>query len=202
MCSLQLVSQQSYDLDMYLPSKIDFEDELFCSSVDMLTHSIDFDFISSAHRTDSDLFDPITDDMAASSTFILGVPHNNSFHKNDVTSYLHEPSTVVPHIPGSPRRSQMNGNFPLSPSSIDNINMSPPSSPSIDIKKFLVFDETTGRERRPLLHEFIRLILENDEYSHIAQYIDRKQGIFKLHKPNDVSDLWKQVKGRNSDNSK
>jgi hypothetical protein len=198
MSSLQFVSQQSDDLDMYLPSKIDFEDELFCSSVEMLTHSIDFNFISSAHRIDSDMFDPITDDMAASYAFTMGEPYNNNFNKNDLSSYLHEPSTVVPHIP---RESP-----PLSPASIDYSNMSSPGSPLksalIDIKKFMVFDETTGRERRPLLHEFIRLILENDEYSNIAEYIDRKRGIFKLHRPKDVSELWKHVKGRNSDNGK
>ena len=71
---------------------------------------------------------------------------------------------------------------------------------SIDIKKFLVYDKTTGRQRRPLLHEFIRIILETDEYSHLAEYIDRKNGIFKLYQPDQISQLWQYVKGRNSDN--
>jgi hypothetical protein len=207
MCRSQLLSQQSYDLDMYLPSAIDFEDTLLYQSADELTHSFEFDLVSSTHRTELDLFDPITNDMEASSILTndgqLSIDNNNTFNKYDVNTYLYGRSTVVPHIENS---STMNIHFPLSPVLIDKLNMSLPNSPlspnRINIKKFLVFDETTGRERRPLLHEFLRLVLEYDEYSHMAEYIDRKLGIFKLHKPKDVSDLWKQVKGRNSDNSK
>lgn len=197
MCAAQFISPQSNDFDMYIPLEMDIEDGLFCPPADSLTHSIDFDFMPSAHRIDSELFNQITDDQAALSAFMVGELCNNNFDTNDLNNYLHEQSRVVPHIP---RESPMN--YPLSPSS----TMSPPNSPlqsrSIDIRKFLVFDEAAGRERRPLLHEFIRLLLENDEYSHIAEYTNRKQGIFKLHKPKDVSELWKHVKGRNSDNSK
>ena len=67
---------------------------------------------------------------------------------------------------------------------------------------WLVYDEKHGRERRPFLHEFIRMLLDNDEYSHIAAYIDRKHGIFKLFSSKEVAQLWKRVKGRNSSSSK
>ncbi|CAF4932534.1 unnamed protein product, partial [Rotaria magnacalcarata] len=63
------------------------------------------------------------------------------------------------------------------------------------------YDVLTGRLRRPLLHEFIRLLVEYDEYSDVAEYLDRERGIFKLHKPDEVAELWKCVKGRNSDNN-
>ncbi len=187
----QFVSQQSDDLSMYLPNAVALEDELFCLSVDALTHSIDFNCSYSAHRTDPDIFNPFEDDMEAVSVLNM----DEFYDKNDLNIYLHEPSRVIPHIPRD-----------SSPMSTISSHMSPPSSPlkskSSNLKDFLVYDEVTGRERRPLLHEFIRLILEQDEYSYMAEYVDRKQGIFKLHRPKDVSELWKHVKGRNSDNSK
>ena len=190
----QFVSQQSDDLSIYLPYAMHYEDGIVCPSVEMLTASIGFDFPLSAHRMDLDIFDPIKEDMAASCAFTMNEPDDT----NDLNSYLHEQSRVIPHMPRD--------SFPTSPASKVSTHMSPPSSPlkstSIDLNRFLVRDETTNRERRPLLHEFIRLILEYDEYSYMAEYVDRKLGIFKLHRPKDVSDLWKHVKGRNSDTSK
>ncbi|CAF1665735.1 unnamed protein product [Rotaria magnacalcarata] len=44
-------------------------------------------------------------------------------------------------------------------------------------------------------------VLQYDEYSDVAEYLDRERGIFKLHKPDEVAELWKCVKGRNSDNN-
>lgn len=189
MCSSLLVSQPSLDLSIYLPSELDVDESQY-QSADILIHSINFDAASSGHRLQPDIFDPITEDVNASSTLIDDAAspiNNNNFYMNDIATYFFEQSTVIPHTTYSPV------NF--------NVHLSPPGN-QIDIRQFLVFDETTGRERRPLLHEFIRLILENDAYSDIAEYIDRKQGIFKLHKPRDVAELWKHVKGRNSDSRK
>jgi len=200
MCSPQFISQSSWDLGIYLPSELDSEANLYYQSAEMLIHSINFDVTSSAHRMELDLFDPTSDDVEASSALIddaIPSPNKTHFDKNDLTNYFYEQSTVVPHIPNLSNESIMNDDCSLSPSSSD---MSSPNPHNI--KKFLVFDETTRRERRPLLHEFIRIVLEKDEYSHIAEYIDRKKGIFKLHQPKEVAELWKQVKGRNSDNGK
>jgi hypothetical protein len=206
MCNSQFVSQPSWDLDIYLPSELDFEETLFYQSPEMLIHSINFDMPPLAHRIESNLFDPITDDVEASLALTDDELSLINIDISDITNYFYEQSTVVPHIPNLSNQSKMNINSPLSPSPSVKSNISQPNSPvysnQFNIKKFLVFDELTGRERRPLLHEFIRLILENDQYLHIAEYTDRKQGIFKLHKPKDIAELWKHVKGRNSDNSK
>lgn len=66
---------------------------------------------------------------------------------------------------------------------------------------WMVFDKTIGRERRPLLYEFLQLLLDDANYASVAEYIDRPRGIFKFHKPKEVARLWKEVKGRNSDAS-
>ncbi|CAF1413270.1 unnamed protein product [Didymodactylos carnosus] len=68
-----------------------------------------------------------------------------------------------------------------------------------DIAYWLVVDGTTKLKRRPLLHEFLRLLLDNPEYHDLATYVDPQKGIFKLHKPNAVADLWQYVKGRSSE---
>ncbi|CAF0886139.1 unnamed protein product [Rotaria sordida] len=71
--------------------------------------------------------------------------------------------------------------------------------PHIDVREWFVTDETSGRSRRPLLHEFLRQLLNNKNYSHIATYIDRSKGIFRFYQKNTAAELWQRVKGRNSD---
>jgi hypothetical protein len=209
MCSSTFISQPSWDLDMYLPSELDCEDAASYQSPEMLLRLFNIDTPSSAHRAGSQLFDPLSNDLEALSVLTdedFASIDNTIYGMNNAIDYPWKQSTVVPHV-----SSELNSsfNFSLSPSSNDTCarqqgNLSPPSSPScvINTKKFYVIEEATGRERRPFLYEFIRLVLENDEYSHIASYVDRKQGIFKLHKPKEIAQFWKQVKGRNSDNSK
>ncbi|CAF1238618.1 unnamed protein product [Didymodactylos carnosus] len=68
----------------------------------------------------------------------------------------------------------------------------------VDIADWLVVDGTTKRKRRPYLHEFLRRLLDNPKCHDLATYIDPQKGIFKLHKPDTVADLWKYIKGRNS----
>ncbi|CAF0770852.1 unnamed protein product [Rotaria sordida] len=71
--------------------------------------------------------------------------------------------------------------------------------PHIDVREWFVTDETSGRSRRPLLHEFLRQLLNNKNYSDIAAYIDRSKGIFRFYQKNTAAELWQRVKGRNSD---
>ena len=191
MYTRQYLSQESYDLDDYFPGGIDVDDAALYRSVDFLTHSLDFDAISSAHRTDSNPFQPTIVDREASGVLKKEEPRiiRDKYQKK----YLLEESRVVPHFPSASRESTSNARSPLSPSRRDSIDI---------VQKFIVYDATTGRERRPLLHEFMRMVVEDDEFSYIAEYTDRRQDIFKLHKPKEISELWKQVKGRNSDNSK
>ena len=70
------------------------------------------------------------------------------------------------------------------------------SKPPID--PWLI-EDGTGKKRRPLLHEFLRRLVENEDYSHIAAYVNRKQGIFKIFDRKTAAALWQTVKGRNSD---
>jgi hypothetical protein len=77
-----------------------------------------------------------------------------------------------------------------------------PSSRRININEWFIIDEPHGKKRRPLLYEFLRQLLDDENCSHIAQYVDKRRGVFKIHKRNEVAELWKYVKGRNSDSSK
>lgn len=73
------------------------------------------------------------------------------------------------------------------------------NTPCISIEEWLIMDEASGRSRRPLLHEFLRQLLDNENFSHIATYVDRKRGIFKFQQKKVAAELWQIVKGRNSD---
>ncbi|CAF0917844.1 unnamed protein product [Rotaria sordida] len=214
MWSPLFISQPSWDLGVYLPSELDFEDTIVYQSPEVLLRSFNINTASSAHRSESELFDLINNDMEAISTLtdsdILSID-DNTFDTMDVAAYFSGQCTVASHIPIVDNKKTLHDNKPLPVSSnrayksqkknyVLSSELCIPSK-FMNIKEFHVYDNTTGRFRRPLLHEFIRLILENDEYSHIAEYIDRKRGIFKLYQPDVVADLWKQVKGRNSDNN-
>jgi hypothetical protein len=84
-------------------------------------------------------------------------------------------------------------------------NPTPPSPPLdrqyINLNDWHLTDEN-GRKRRPLLHEFVRILLENENYSHIAGYVDKRKGIFKFYEREEVAALWGLVKGRNGTSSK
>jgi hypothetical protein len=74
-------------------------------------------------------------------------------------------------------------------------------SGGIDMNDWYVKDEN-GKKRRPFLHEFLRILLDNEKYSHIAKYVDKGQGIFKFYDRNKAAELWELVKARNTDISK
>ncbi|CAF3746399.1 unnamed protein product [Rotaria socialis] len=158
-----------------------------------------------------ELFDPLNNDtealLLADEEFSSDAENFNSI---DFSDCFLEKSKEIPHRPTEKSNSTPNNDKPPS-SSTENIHRSQKKNASSrksfassnygDVKKFLVYDVVTGRLRRPLLHEFIRLLVEHDEYSDVAEYLDRERGIFKLHKPEEVAELWKNVKGRNSDNN-
>ena len=175
-------------------------------------YSVNLDPSLLAHRTETEPFYPVEKDDKATSLIDNNCTlpiNNNEPESNDAHEYISLRSNVEPVKPPKIQRSwkirkilslPYNGNK-------DRNNENVPSileldSNCINIKRFLVYDEITGRQRRPLLHEFIRRILETDEYSYLAEYIDRKTGVFKLYQPKQISQLWQYVKGRNSDNGK
>lgn len=80
------------------------------------------------------------------------------------------------------------------------------SSSSVDPQPINMNDwyvkDKNGKKRRPLLHEFLRILLDNENYSHIAKYVDKKNGIFKFYHREKAAELWQLVKGRNTDSGK
>lgn len=64
-------------------------------------------------------------------------------------------------------------------------------------KDWSVRDEHTGKVRAPLLHEYLRMLLDDPAYTHVASYIDRRQGIFKFHDKDMAAKLWQEAKQRN-----
>lgn len=190
MCSHQYLAQEFDDMEVYFPGGIDVDEAEEFKSPDALTHSFIFDSLPSAHRTCSDIFEPILVDIE-----VLEELKNDASIVPDKhpKNYLLKTSNVVPYVQRASKESISRARSPLSPSRREPMNI---------LQIFMVYDAITGRERRPLLHEFIRMLVEDDEFSYIAEYVDRRQDIFKLHKPKEISELWKQVKGRNSDNRK
>ncbi|CAF5122883.1 unnamed protein product, partial [Rotaria sp. Silwood1] len=71
--------------------------------------------------------------------------------------------------------------------------------PQTNVREWYVMDGITGRQRRPLLHEFLRQLLDNPNYSYVAAYVDKRKGIFKFYEKSTAAELWQHVKGRNSD---
>ena len=67
---------------------------------------------------------------------------------------------------------------------------------TFDPNEWMIFDEYSTKVRPPKLYEFLRLLLNNQRYTSFASWIDENGGLFKIHRPNQVTNLWKQVKGR------
>ncbi|CAF1101494.1 unnamed protein product [Adineta ricciae] len=66
-----------------------------------------------------------------------------------------------------------------------------------NLDEWLIVSKTDGKKHRPHLCEFLRILLDNPKYSHVAQYTDRKKGIFKFLERHEAAKLWQDVKGRN-----
>lgn len=61
---------------------------------------------------------------------------------------------------------------------------------------WLVMDTSTKKYRPPKQNEYLYLLLENQDYSSFASWVDRNQGTFKIHEPDRVAALWKLIKNR------
>ncbi|CAF1124409.1 unnamed protein product [Rotaria sordida] len=66
----------------------------------------------------------------------------------------------------------------------------------INQKEWLVMDKGFKRQRPPRLYQFFLLLLENPYYASYASYTNKSEGIFQIHEPEKVADLWQQVKSR------
>ncbi len=79
-------------------------------------------------------------------------------------------------------------------SPIENVSHDIPTDP----KEWLVIDRTSKRRRAPRLYEFLIILLQKPHYVSYASYKDQSLGIFEVHQPEKVADLWQQVKNRQS----
>lgn len=74
---------------------------------------------------------------------------------------------------------------------------SPKSPDQCTRRDWMVRDTGTGKLRPPLLHEFLRQLLADSNFSHIAEYVDRHLGTFKFYDKDQAAKLWQEAKGRN-----
>jgi hypothetical protein len=69
---------------------------------------------------------------------------------------------------------------------------------SFDRMEWLIKDSSTEKIRPPKLCEFLYLILDNSRYNSYASWLDESQGLFRIHKPIQVTKLWEKVKIRHT----
>ena len=65
-----------------------------------------------------------------------------------------------------------------------------------DISEWLIQDRVSRKVRPPKLYEFLRLLLSNPRYVSYASWINKSEGLFKIHRPAEVACLWKKMKVR------
>jgi hypothetical protein len=70
-----------------------------------------------------------------------------------------------------------------------------------DSNEWTVEDKSGGKIRPPRLYEFLRLLLDNSRYTSYASWLNKDEGLFKIHKPSQVASLWKSVKVRKTNGS-
>ncbi|CAF0785063.1 unnamed protein product [Adineta steineri] len=68
-------------------------------------------------------------------------------------------------------------------------------------KEWLVRDASSRQIRQPKLYEFLHLLVDNSRYNSYASWLNKDEGLFKIHKPAHAANLWKQVKRRRTKGS-
>jgi len=70
-----------------------------------------------------------------------------------------------------------------------------------DENEWLIRDTNTNRIRPPKLIEFLHLLLNNLRYLSYISWLNKNEGLFQIHDPEQVAHLWSQVKSRHTNNS-
>lgn len=81
---------------------------------------------------------------------------------------------------------------------LDNVMNQFTSDIPINRREWMMEDALTKRLRSPRLFEFLVLLLTNFHYESYASFTDRSKGIFQIHRPEKVAELWQAVKSRQS----
>jgi hypothetical protein len=63
-------------------------------------------------------------------------------------------------------------------------------------QEWLVNDSFSGKIRAPRQNEFLLLILKNPKYSSYISWLEKDEGLFKIHEPEQLAKLWTKVKNR------
>ncbi|CAF1198187.1 unnamed protein product [Adineta steineri] len=66
----------------------------------------------------------------------------------------------------------------------------------INPKEWLVMHANTHRLKPPHLFEFLLRVVQHPVYASYASYSNKSEGIFQVHKPKKIADLWEKVKSR------
>ena len=82
----------------------------------------------------------------------------------------------------------------------------PPSHSSandepLDLDELIIQDIASRKIGIPKLHAFLRLLLDNDNYASYASWLDKSHGLFRIHKPTQVANLWRRIKTRKMSSS-
>ena len=90
-------------------------------------------------------------------------------------------------------------------SSTENVNSQLSSDNNDEIpfnaKQWIIRDVALCKGRPPRLWEFLRLLLDNECYTSYASWLNKTDGFFKIHKPDQVANLWLKVKKRRTSSS-
>ncbi|CAF0990015.1 unnamed protein product [Rotaria sordida] len=67
---------------------------------------------------------------------------------------------------------------------------------SFNPREWLIIDSISRRPRPPRQNEFLYLLLERPYYSSYLTWLNKNEGLFKIHDPERVAKLWSKVKNR------
>lgn len=70
-----------------------------------------------------------------------------------------------------------------------------------DIEDMIIQDILSRKIRSLKLREFLRLLLDNECYSSYASWLNKNEGLFKIHKSIEVANLWRRIKSRKTTGS-
>ena len=204
------------------PAYIDCTAEQMLSSMNLTCDDIDFDNFpaeTSEHNEihDDSEFPWATNDVARSPVDGI-VRQSNSYAASEIHFQPIPQQAIMPSLASNFGSTQLAPYMPVVPlvvtstyelksikksskkksSASTSTHLAAPDLPRM--AEWYLKDEN-GRRRRPLLHEYIRLLLANKNYSEIAEYVDKSRGIFKFYQREKAAQLWGFVKGRNGSSS-
>ena len=110
----------------------------------------------------------------------------------DLTGQLYQPINILRDDMFTNRSNDsVNSESPNWPSSCTNDN-----EKSFNLEELIIQDVLSRKVHRLKLHEFLRLLLDNEVYASYSSWINKDQGLFKIHKPTEVASIWGRIKAR------